>query len=150
MDESMMSLDELLTEFYLNILRLEEKVLRRNPRISLSLHDVLLIHAVNKSGADGLTVGSLAKRINVSRPSATVAVSKLGKKGFVRKSEHPTDGRVVRVHLTKEGRRIDAYLMYFQRYLVGEINRVFTPEESACLVRAINKMNDVFVRNIDA
>jgi DNA-binding MarR family transcriptional regulator len=148
MDQSIASLNELLTDFYLNILRLEEKALKRNPRIALSLHDVLLIHAVSGSGAEGLTVGTLAEKLNVSRPSATVAVSKLEKKGFVRKADHPADGRVVRVHLTKEGEKIDAYLMYFQRYVISEMNRSLTPEESDCLIRAVGKMNEVFVHNI--
>ncbi|MDR1603441.1 MAG: MarR family transcriptional regulator [Gracilibacteraceae bacterium] len=148
MKESIAALNELLTDFYLNILRLEETTLRGNPRIALSLHDVLLIHAVSGGGDEGLAVGALAEKLNVSRPSATVAVSKLEKKGFVRKSAHPTDGRIVCVHLTKEGEKIDAYLMYFQRYLVAEMNQALTPEESDCLVRAVRKMNEVFVRNI--
>jgi DNA-binding MarR family transcriptional regulator len=148
MERSITSLNELLTDFYLNILRLEEKALKHNQRVALSLHDVLLIHSVGGSGEDGLPVSALAEKLNISRPSATVAVSKLEKKGFVRKSDHPTDGRIVCVHLTKEGKRIDAYLMYFQRYLVSEMNQEFTPEESDCLVRAIGKMNEVFVKNI--
>jgi DNA-binding MarR family transcriptional regulator len=148
MERSIMLLNELLTDFYLNILRLEETALKRNPRIALSLHDVLLIHAVSGSGDDGLTVGTLAEKLNVSRPSATVAVRKLENKGFVRKSGHPADGRVVRVHLTKEGKKIDSYLMYFQRCLIDEINQTFTPEESDCLVRAVGKMNEVFIQNI--
>jgi DNA-binding MarR family transcriptional regulator len=148
MERTIASFNELLTDFYLNLLRLEEKTLRRNPRIALSLHDVLLIHAVKGSGAEGVTVSRLAEKLNISRPSATVAVNKLAKKGCVRKSSHPTDGRVVCVYLTKEGEKIDAYLMYFQRYLISEMSRAFSPEESDCLVRGISKMNEVFVQNI--
>ncbi|MDR0433896.1 MAG: MarR family transcriptional regulator [Gracilibacteraceae bacterium] len=149
MERTIKSLNELLTDFYLNLLRLEEKALRRNPRIALSLHDVLLLHAVSGSGGEGITVGALAQKLNVSRPSATVAVNKLEKKGHVRKSGHPTDGRAVRVHLTKEGEKINAYLTYFQRYFVAEMNSSFTSEENDCLVRGVAKMNEIFVRNIE-
>ncbi|MGN8244976.1 MarR family winged helix-turn-helix transcriptional regulator [Cellulomonas soli] len=65
-----------------------------------------------------MTPGQLAEAEHVQPPSMTRTVNCLVELGFVRKDEHPTDGRQVVVSLTEEGqaevvetrRRRDAWL----------------------------------------
>ncbi|WP_307857508.1 MarR family transcriptional regulator [Paenarthrobacter sp. DKR-5] len=52
-----------------------------------------------------LTLRQLADREHVQAPSMTRIVNALAELGFVTRSEHPTDGRQVLVHLSKDGRQ---------------------------------------------
>lgn len=83
-----------------------------------------------------LTPGALADAEHVQPPSMTRTVNALVDLGFVRKSEHPTDGRQVVVSLTELGeaevretrRRRDAWL--------AEQLKTLTPEERRTLAQA--------------
>ncbi|HEY0215056.1 MAG TPA: MarR family transcriptional regulator [Cellulomonas sp.] len=83
-----------------------------------------------------LTPGALADREHVQPPSMTRTVNALVALGFVAKSEHPTDGRLVVVSLTDAGvaevretrRRRDAWLSQQLTSL--------TPEERSTLAEA--------------
>lgn len=83
-----------------------------------------------------LTPGALADAEHVQPPSMTRTVNALVALGFVRKSEHPTDGRHVVVSLTEAGeaevretrRRRDAWL-------AGQLAQL-TPDERQTLAQA--------------
>lgn len=83
-----------------------------------------------------LSPGALADAEHVQPPSMTRTVNALVELGFVRKSEHPTDGRQVVVSLTEQGeaevretrRRRDAWL--------ADQLAVLTADERATLARA--------------
>ena len=53
---------------------------------------------------DVLSQKELAQRLHISAPSTTEFVSKLVKKGLVKKVKSPKDGRVSLISLSKEGR----------------------------------------------
>jgi DNA-binding MarR family transcriptional regulator len=83
-----------------------------------------------------LTPGALADHEHVQPPSMTRTVNALVELGFVQKSQHPTDGRLVVVSLTEAGvaevretrRRRDAWLAQQLSSL--------TPDERATLAQA--------------
>ncbi len=53
-----------------------------------------------------LTLAELADAMAVDAPAATVAVNDLERRGFVRRSPHPTNRRAKLVQLTDEGLRM--------------------------------------------
>jgi len=55
---------------------------------------------------EGQTVGELAEAVGVEGPTAVRAVQRMEAAGLVRRRDHPTDGRQVAIHLTKEGSRL--------------------------------------------
>lgn len=148
MDIFAMELNAILVEAYHNILRLEEKALKMTSRIPLTINEMHLIECVGKGKENGRTVSELAHDLNIARPSATIAVKKLEKKGYVEKVSCENDGRVVRVHLTREGEKINAYHNFYHRSMVREISEVFSEEEKNCLIRAIRKLNEYFKKSI--
>lgn len=148
MDGFVVELNGILVEVYHNILRLEEQALKKNSKISLSISEMHLIECVGKGAEKGRTVSELAVDLNITRPSATVAVNKLEKKGYVTKTNCENDGRVVRVRLTHEGEKIDAYHRYYHRNMVKEISSDLTEEEKSCLLKAIRRLNSYFKESI--
>lgn len=135
-------------EVYHNILRVEELSLRKDSKVNLSINEMHLIEAVGSSDGTGITISELAGKLKIRRPSATVAVNKLEKKGYLRKVDCENDGRVVRAYLTPEGKKIDAYHKYYHRNMVKEISDEFSEKEKACFMKAVKKLNEYFKKSI--
>ena len=148
MDDFSSALNSILVEVYHNILRVEELSLRKDSKVNLSINEMHLIEAVGSADGTGITISELAEKLKIRRPSATVAVNKLEKKGYVRKVDCENDGRVVRVYLTPEGKKIDAYHKYYPRNMVKEISDEFTDEEKICFMKAVRKLNEYFKKSI--
>ena len=59
---------------------------------------------------DGLPAGKLGQRLASDAPTTTGVISRLEHSGLVRRRHDETDRRVVKVHLTDEGRAAMAFL----------------------------------------
>lgn len=141
MDAFSVRLGGMLTETYQNIMRVEERTLSQDSRLNLSISELHLIEYVGQHSGQGVTISQLARRMGISRPTATVAVNKLVAKGYAVKRNCPSDGRVVRVLLTREGEKIDRLHQYFHRKMVREVSADFTQEEREYLLSGIEKLN---------
>ena len=142
-------LNSILMQAYHNILRVEEEFLQKRSRINLSIREMHLIECVGE-GEDGeKTAGEIADYLKIARPSATVAIKKLERKGYLSKKAGGEDGRVVHVSLTREGRKIFLYHKRYHANMVAEIGSCFDETEQECLVRAINKLNEFFERDAE-
>ena len=132
-------LNELLVEIYRNIEILEESELKKS-RLNLSISEIELIA---KAGG-GMTVSEIAERLKVTRPSVTVAVNKLGQKGYCEKRRREDDGRAVAVALTKAGRKVEAFHARCHRSMIREISDDLTESEKAELLRTMSRINTYF------
>ncbi|QAY69134.1 MarR family winged helix-turn-helix transcriptional regulator [Xylanimonas protaetiae] len=83
-----------------------------------------------------LTPGELAHSEGVRPPAMTRTVSALVDLGFVTKSEHPTDGRLVVVDLTDAGRREVAETRRRRDAWLSLRLGALTPQDRATLARA--------------
>lgn len=137
-------LNQILVEAYHNILRVEEEFLRKYNGIDLSIREMHLIECVGVERNKGKTVSEIAECLKIARPSVTVAVNKLEKRGFLERKGCDSDGRLVRIILTREGRRIEAYHRRYHMRMVREIEEAFTEQEKEYLIRAIIKLNNFF------
>ena len=142
-------LNKILIQAYHNILRVEEEFLQRSSRINLSIREMHLIECVGESENGVKTAGEIADFLKIRRPSATVAIKKLEQNGYLNKVADDEDGRVVRVSLTREGRKIFLYHMRYHTNMVAAIGDCFDEEEQECLIRAINKLNEFFEKDTE-
>lgn len=93
----------LASELRLAVMRLRRRLaLERHPDNELSLGAMAVLGALHRSG--DLTIGELAAYERVQPPSMTRTVNCLAEEGYVERRAHPTDGRLVVVVLTDEGR----------------------------------------------
>jgi len=141
MENLSQQLSSILTETYQNIMRVEELTLSRDKRLNLSISELHLIEYVAQQGENGVTVSEIARRMDVTRPTATITVNKLVAKGYVEKRDDPSDGRVVQVVLTREGRKIDRFHRHFHWKMVKEVSGDFTQEEKQYLLAGLEKLN---------
>lgn len=140
-------LNSMLVEVYHNILRVEEQFLRNNKRINLTIREMHLIECVGMDKQNGKTVSEIAEYLKIARPSVTVAVNKLEKKGYLEKHGCETDGRIVRVYLSREGRKVDAYHKQYHMNMVHEIQKGFDTTEQEYLIRIIAELNEFFAKS---
>lgn len=144
------TLNSMLMEVYHNIMRVEEEFLQTNHRINLTIREMHLIECVGMERDTGKTLSEIADYLKVARPSVTVAVKKLEKKGYLMKSGCDTDGRVVHVTLTREGRKIDTYHKQYHLGMIREIEDEFDDAERDYLIRVIGKLNKFFEKSVGA
>lgn len=128
-----------------DINKLEEKMLHSFGPMKLSINEVHVIEAVGK-GKEGKTISELAESLNITMPSVTNAVKKLETNGYVEKVKCSSDGRSVRVILTKLGGKIDSAHRYFHKHMVMEVTQELNEEEQEKLLHAIEKLDNFFKR----
>jgi DNA-binding MarR family transcriptional regulator len=150
MEKFQQVLNKMLLEIYHNIVRVEEEFLQKNSRINLTIREMHLIECVGMDRENGKTVSEIADYLKVAKPSVTVAVGKLEKKGYLVKNGCHTDGRVVRVTLTREGRKVNAYHKRYHMSMIHEIEDEFDEAEQEYLVRIIAKLNNFFEKSVGA
>ncbi|MFI3206754.1 MAG: MarR family transcriptional regulator [Clostridia bacterium] len=141
MDEFAKNLSEKLTEIYKNVTRLEENALR-DGEINLTISEIHFVMLLNNH-KDGLRVSEIAKEMDVSKPTVTVAVNKLVKKGYANK-ESGTDARQVNVKLSPEGQRVAILHKKCQREVVKKLGNEFSDNQREVLLKAIDRLNLYF------
>jgi len=141
-------LNEILIDTYNNILNVEEDLLKHSTNIDLSINEMYLIESVGKNKNDGKTISDLARSLNITLPSVTIAINKLVKKNYVKKEKSNTDGRIVIVRLTDKGRRIDRIHQYFHNKMVKEISKELTDHEKEVLIHGMEKLNGFFKKKL--
>ena len=144
------ALNDMLVAVYHKVLRVEEEFLQNGIGAGLTIREMHLIEYIGKAGADGRTLSETADFLEVARSSVTVSVKKLEQKGFLTKNGCAHDGRVVRVTLTREGRKVYMHHMRFHMIMVRELESEFCEEEKNILAQVIGKLDRFFERNIEA
>ena len=142
-------INNMLVSVFNKILRYEEDFLQKGLARGMTIREMHMIEYVGASGEEGRTSSEIADFLEVARPSVTVAVRKLEGKGFLTKSGWAPDGRVVRVTLTRDGRKVYMHHMRFHALMVSELEGCFSEEEKDVLSRALSKLDDFFSRRIE-
>lgn len=91
---------------------------------------------------DGVDMKTLAERLEVSQPSATVAVDPLVKKGLVERSPDSNDGRVTRVFLTSKAKGLARRLRDAQLEAAGELLGTLNADDKIELAKLLKKILD--------
>ena len=150
MDRFAEELNELIVETFRSINKMEEQTIRRFTKINLSISELHLIEAVARGGEGGRTISDLAVDQEITLPSVTVAINKLVRKGYVEKVRSESDGRVVYVKLTRQGRKVNSGHQYFHKNLARGVAAELSDEEKKILIKGVTKINGYFVDRNDA
>ncbi|WP_130861974.1 MarR family winged helix-turn-helix transcriptional regulator [Bacilliculturomica massiliensis] len=150
MDRFAEELNELIVETFRSINKMEEQTIRRFTKINLSISELHLIEAVARGGERGRTISDLAVDQEITLPSVTVAINKLVRKGYVEKVRSESDGRVVYVKLTRQGRKVNSGHQYFHKNLARGVASELSDEEKQILIKGVTKINGYFVDRNEA
>ena len=142
MDEKLEILNQLLTQTFNDILKVEEQSLKLTTKEAVSVTEMHILDAVGLEG--GRTVTELAVAARVTASTMTIAVNRLQAKGLVERERDGTDRRVVRVRLTPRARTLVGAHRRFHRRRARMVVEGLSPEESDVLVRAMSNLQGFF------
>ena len=117
---------EIASRLRLSVTRLARR-LRQEAGTGHSPSQLSALAVIHNHGP--LTLGALAEHERVTPPTITKAVAKLEADGLVQRSPDPSDGRVIRVTVTRAGRAlVDETRRRKTTWLTGRISAL-SPEE---------------------
>lgn len=106
------------------------------------------VHFVMEVGsADNLTMGDVARRLNVTQGAVTQMAVRMEKKGYVKRSKQSTDKRLTTISLTEKGKQLcENHVVYDRKehQIISEILADFTDEELLKIIRYEQTMKDLF------
>ena len=141
-------LNDLLVNTFNSILKYEETSLRAISETPVTIGEVHMIERIARRKG-GSSVSEIAEDMDIALPTATVAVKKLERKGFVTRTPNSEDGRRSIITLTPLGERIEHAHSIFHRRMVRNISRSFNESEQEVLIEAISKLNDFFIKQTE-
>lgn len=120
-----MNKDNLFKEFYYSLSNLEELTLDQS--INCITHTEF--NLINNLKEKEITMNELADILNITMGTATVAINKLLKKGFVIRKKDEIDKRQVLVSLSKKGLKVKEFNEEFSRIINDTIYNNLSNDE---------------------
>lgn len=144
------SLNHVLVDTFNYILEYEESSLKKIVSVPVTITEAHMIEAIGAQKNEETTVSEIASVLDISMPTATVAVKKLERKGFVDKAPCEKDGRRTIISLTDMGKRVDKAHRLFHRRMVKNISNQLENDEKEVLYRAVMKLSEFFKDKVEA
>ena len=149
MHVSVRRMNEMLTEAYRSIIKVEELMLFRLSGGKLTLSEMHVLESIGKSPAKSLTITEIAQDLDITPPSVTTMIQRLERKGYIKKDRSSVDARRVHVVLTEEGRRAEVAHRYIRRRIIGQLTEELDMTEKSAILTGLEKMNAFIRRQID-
>ena len=150
MDNFESTLNTVLIETFNHILKYEEVSLKKVLDVPVTIAEAHMVEAIGSQEHKEATVSKIATLLGIAMPTATIAVKKLEKKGFIKKASSEKDGRCSIISLTDMGRRIEKIHHLFHEKMVRNISNQFLSNEKETLLSAMEKLNDFFKERVEA
>lgn len=136
------ALNEILVKLFRDINAIEERAIRTDEYKDITANDIHVIEAVGLDGAKNMT--SVAKTLEVTTGTLTIAVNGLVKKGYVNRVRSEEDRRVVLVSLSEKGKRAYLHHRKFHEQMIDAIVGELSEEEQQVLEKALMRLNRFF------
>lgn len=95
-------------------------------------------------------VGAIALQLAVNPSNATRICDRLQRLGLIERTPSPKDGRVVRVSITRAGRRLVESVLKHRRREVAEVLRHMAPVHVPAVLAALGAFNEAAHEREDA
>ena len=140
--EAYKTLDDVLVNLFNDIMTIEGKAIITEEFKDISNNDMHIIAAVGRDEARNMS--SVAKSLNITVGTLTIAVNNLVKKGYITLVRSEKDRRVVLISLTGKGRRAYDHHERFHREMIQATLAGLSENETRVLVTALTNLKDFF------
>lgn len=141
------TLNEMLVRLFRNVNVIEERAIRTGEYKDVTVNDMHVIEVIGMDESKNMT--SVARSLDVTTGTLTIAVNSLVKKGYVDRVRSEEDRRVVLISLTEKGKRAYLHHRKFHDRMVGAVVEELTEEEQQVLEIALTKLNQFFRMTAD-
>lgn len=136
------TLNEILVRLFRDINTIEERAIRTEEYKDVTTNDMHVMEAIGTQQAKNMT--SVAKALEVTTGTLTIAVNSLVKKGYVERVRSEEDRRVVLVSLSEKGQKAYLHHQQFHQQMIDAILEELDDEEQQVLEKALQKLNQFF------
>ena len=140
--EAYKTLDDVQVNLFNDIMTIEGKAIITEEFKDISNNDMHIIAAVGRDEARNMS--SVAKSLNITVGTLTIAVNNLVKKGYITRVRSEKDRRVVLISLTGKGRRAYDHHERFHREMIQATLAGLSENETRVLVTALTNLKDFF------
>jgi DNA-binding MarR family transcriptional regulator len=141
-----MDLGELFLQFieqYHEVLReADAEEMKATGLPDITIHQFFYLREIRRQEQTTLT--ELALALQVTKPSATAAVTRLIKDGFVSRTQSTLDQRKFHLSLTNQGHQIFIHKERAYKQFIQQVERQATEEQKATLAKAFRIMISSF------
>lgn len=145
MKEVEKNLNHLLVNLFNDILKIEERVLINEEFKDISITDMHVIEAISYDSSRNMS--SVAKDLDVTMGTLTIAINNLVKKEYVKRTRSSKDRRVVLICLSPRGQKAFKHHERFHEEMIQGISRQVDDEEMRVLMKLLNALDSYFVTN---
>lgn len=145
MDNAHKVLNQLLVHLFNDILTIEERALINDEFHDISINDMHVIETIQYEGSRNMS--SVAKDLNVTVGTLTIAINNLVKKGYVKRVRSSKDRRVVLISLTPRGQKAYKHHEDFHDRMIEDIYKKLNENEIKILIKALSEL-ELFFSNI--
>lgn len=124
------------------LLDLEEKALITSEFKGISINDMHIIEAIGIEQPQNMS--SVAKKLQVTVGTLTIAINSLVKKGYVVRVRSEEDRRVVFISLTALGERAFHHHMKFHNEMIQATLQGLSEEETQVMARTLTNLTQFF------
>ena len=139
MKRTMSVINTLLVEIFNDILTIEQKAFNEGSFDDVSLTEVHTVEAIGMY--ESKSMSEVAKRLDITTGTLTVAINNLVKKGYVERYRGKADRRVVYIKLSNKGRLLYRVHEQFHLEMVRATLEGLTEEEMSVLSKSLSKLN---------
>ncbi|MCT4597094.1 MAG: MarR family transcriptional regulator [Vallitalea sp.] len=142
MKDTYKTLNELLVNMFNEVLTIEEKALITKEFSNISITDMHIIEAIGLGS--GRNMSSVAKDLDITVGTLTIAINNLVKKGYVNRNRSTKDRRVVLISLSDTGKKAYDHHEDFHKNMIEEIIAMLKDEEIEVFTTAVSNINKYF------
>jgi DNA-binding MarR family transcriptional regulator len=135
-------LNDLVVDLFHGISYEEEKAVITEEFKDISNKDLHIIDAVGIKTPKNMS--SIAKDLNITVGTLTIAINNLLKKGYVKRKRGEKDRRVVYISLSEKGKKAYYHHREFHRNMIEGLLSPLTEDEGEMLVRIMQYFHNYF------
>ncbi|ANZ62157.1 MarR family transcriptional regulator [Secundilactobacillus paracollinoides] len=128
-------INDLLTTVYNDILRVEERELKKSRFKDISIKEVHAIDAITMY--EHKTTSQVARELKITPGTLTTMINHLVRKGYVVRLRSDDDRRFVRLGLTRRGRLIFRAHESFHRHMIQSFTQDMDDEQVQLIEKAL-------------
>lgn len=127
-----------LVDVYDNIMRIEEKSIKKSQFSDITVKELHLIHAIGLGS--NKSISEVARLLNLSKGTLTINLNILERKGYLNRIQNKKDRRITNLKLTRKGKLLYRAHDAFHKKLVASFLSGFDDDEVHLIKRAMIKL----------
>lgn len=135
-------LNDMVVDLFHGISYEEEKAVITEEFKDISNKDLHIIDVIGIKQPKNMS--SIAKDLNITVGTLTIAINNLLKKGYVKRKRGEKDRRVVYISLSEKGRRAYKHHHDFHREMIRGLLEPLNEEEEKMLIRVMQYFHDYY------